>query len=232
MIFDQLGNLIVHPYQAHIDGVYTELTSRDAFDATSGAELPLGTNPGANGAHFISYLLPGHGLSATGATATDFNRVFLSARGLSLNIGAPADYYINTITGLEYRIYRHGEFGLFEELAPDVYQRVLAYSDVAVSIVIHYGSGSIVGSLLAATPDSHGGLFPRVELDAFSTFSSDPIQVEGSTPEGRFAGWAFGGVDATFGETITDVPEAGTGVAAAALVGLVIWQARSRATRS
>lgn len=231
MIFDLSGNLIVHPFHGSIDGVYTRLTSRDAFDAVTGLELALGSGPGANGSHFISYAAPGHGLSATGATATDDNRVFLAARGLSLNISAPTDYFINPGTGLEYRIYRHGEFGLFEELAPNVYNQVLAYADVAVSIVINYGAGSIVGSLLGASPDSLGGLLPRVELDAFSTVSSDPIQVEGTTPLGRYAGWSFGGVNATFGDTISEVPEAGTGGVAAALMGLLLWRVQQGRTK-
>ncbi len=230
MIFNQSGVLIPHPFAAAIDGVYTRLTSRDAFNFTTGGEYPLGTNPGLNGVNFISYAAPGHGLSSVGATADDSNRVFLSGRGFSLDLNAPADYFYDTVANLEYRIYRHGQYGLFEESAPNTYQPVLAYDDVAVSIVINYFSGQIAGSLLNATPDSMSGTLPLVELLSLNSFSTDPIQAEGSTAEGRYGGWSFGTLGAELGQPISDVPEAGTGWACAGgLFGVWMWQRRRRA---
>ena len=96
VIFDlATGLLVPHPLAEQIDGVYTRLTTIDAFDRVTGLEVaPLTTLPAGASAP------SGHGLSAIGLTLTDDNPLLLSAQGFELDVFSPDDYFIDFMTFL------------------------------------------------------------------------------------------------------------------------------------
>ncbi|MDA7888164.1 hypothetical protein N9A86_02115 [Akkermansiaceae bacterium] len=189
-IFNQFGISTTHPYDALIGSVYTELTSTDGFDFTTGGELPFTNAPTVG---FQASTPAGHGFSTIGVTATDANVLWIASRGFNLDTTVAGDYYFDTATDIEHRIYRDGQFVIYEETGPGVYQEVLAFQNVVTTMAIDWGAivggapdGSITASSIGDGWSGPSGILPLFDL-SISTFSQNPIAQDGVTAEGGYA---------------------------------------------
>lgn len=181
MIFDQLGNTITHPFGNLFGGVYRTLTTEDAFDNTTGAELAHGTFPTL----FAATADPGHIFDLLGVTTNNSNRVHLSFTGYTLDMSAPSDYLYNTTTGLEVRTYRNGKIRIFEEVGA-AFNVVLGYDDAVGTVTINYTTGVLEVHTISAVPFTDGGMLPAIPLVDLPSDSNQPIQAAGATTEGRY----------------------------------------------
>ena len=203
------GDSFTHPFASSISGVYTQLTTVDSFDETTGLEsTPLATFPA--GAHAE----PGHGLSWIELTDTDANAIFLSAMGFKLDILSSSDYHFEPATNIETRIYRGGTISLFED-AEGVATEILSYSDAVATMVIDW--------------KLHGSGTPNITVDVelpiglLQIHSTETIQVDGITEEGSY------GVFDILGADLSLVPEPSPVLAAAAaLLTLLALRRRLR----
>jgi len=203
---------VTHPFHTFFQGFYSKLTTSDAFDGSlggnTGAELAMGTfTPGQFGATITG----GHQFHTLGVTSTNANAVHLSMTGFFMDTGAASDFYFDTGTNIEHRIYRGGNLGFFEEMNPTTFTKVLAYQDVALHFTIDYLNSTIGVDLVEATPDAGGGL-PALALTQLSSSSFDPIIVNGTTSAGPFGRYAADELELTF----SSVPEPSR-----ALLGLI-----------
>lgn len=196
-IWNQGGSQITHPFHTAFEGFYNRLVTEDAFDnslgSNTGNELAQGTHAG----YFGSTILGGHQFQSLGVTATNSNAVHLSMSGFVMKTGSHDDFYFHTGSGLEYRIYRGGDLGFFEELNPTTFNKVLAYQDVDLQFVIDYANNTIAVDLLSATPDTGGGL-PSVALTNLSSSSLHPVLVSDTTANGPFGRYSTNDLSFTF----------------------------------
>ena len=199
------NTLITHPAAGAIDGVYTALTSIDAFDTVTGSRTPaLTTLPaGADAA-------PGHGFASIGLTATDDNEIWMSASDFDLNIMSAVDYNFNLVSFFETRIYRGGTLSLYED--DGMQTQILHYSNLAVFMKIGW------------EPDFTGADI-RIDIalpdGSLVGVSSDVIQVDGSTSEGPY------GVYDVITADLTLIPEPSTALLlASGLIGLGLRRRR------
>ena len=169
LIWDANTNLsIPHPGAAAIDGVYTALTSIDAFDTATGSRtLALTTLPAGAEA------LAGHGLDSIGLTATDDNEIWMSVSDFDLNIGSAVDYNIDGF--LETRIYRGGTLSLYED--DGLQTQILHNSNLAAFMEIAWGCNFTCADISVDIALPNGSL---------AAVSNDAIQVDGTTPKGPY----------------------------------------------
>lgn len=202
---------MTHPFHTFFQGFYSQLATMDAFDGSlggnTGTELAQGTFPG----HFGATITGGHAFHTLGVTSTNANAVHLGMSGFFMDTGAASDFYFDTGTGIEHRIYRGGNLGFFEEMNPSTFTKVLAYQDVVLHFTIDYLNSTIGVDLLSATPNGGGGL-PTLALTQLSSSSFDPVIVSGSTTAGPFGLYAADELELTF----SSVPEPSR-----ALLGLI-----------
>ena len=204
MIFDfATRELVPHPLAEQIDGVYTRLTTIDAFDRVTGLEVaPLTTLPA--GADAPS----GHGLSAIGLTLTDDNPLLLSAQGFELDVSSPDDYFIDFMTFTETRIYRGGTVTLFEDAG--IPTAIFTHTDAVATMTLGYDP---------MLPEVEISVDVELPIGLLRGISRDRIQVDGGTPRGPYAVYDI--VEATL---TVPTPSSGTLM----LSGLMLWLASSR----
>ena len=205
------ASAMTHPFHHFFTGFYSRLATMDAFDSTlggnTGDELAQGAIPG----YFGATISGGHAFQTLGVTSTNANAVHLSMNGFFMDTGAASDFYFDSGTGIEHRIYRGGNLGFFEEMNPTTFTKVLAYQDVALHFTIDYLNSTIGVELLSATPNGGGGL-PTLALTQLSSSSFDPVIVSGNTTAGPFGRYAADELELTF----SSVPEPSR-----ALLGLI-----------
>jgi hypothetical protein len=133
--------------------VYTQLATTDAWDATAGVEVPIGTNPPATG--FGGTAPAPHGLEPAGITGD----LHFGVSGLTLDFGNAADLFFTSAT-TETRFYRGGAAQILEETAPGVYSVLAEYTNVVMQIDIDYVAQTIL-STTTATLVSGSSIFPE-----------------------------------------------------------------------
>ncbi|MCP5230877.1 MAG: hypothetical protein H6948_02085 [Zoogloeaceae bacterium] len=209
-IHDQGGSPITHPYNAQLSSVYTELSSVDAFDFTTGDDIGH-----RGGAGFAASTPAGHGLSSLGVTADDSNPIWLSISGLVMDTGSATDYWFDTGTNVEHRVYRGGSFLFYEQTGPSVYEEIFGFNNVVLGVDIDWtavftsGPDQIVLNVLSADSwTGPSGTLPLVTIDMNASYANDPIKASGGTSEGPFGVWEVSGNTWTFEaiETGSSVP--------------------------
>lgn len=199
-IHNQSGSPITHPYDAHLSSVYTELSSVDAFDFTTGDDIGH-----RGGTGFAASTPAGHGLSALGVTSDDSNPVWLSISGLVMDTGSATDYWFDTTTNVEHRIYRGGSFLFYEQTGASVYEEIFGFNNVVLGIDIDwtavFANAADQIALNVVSADSWtgpGGTLPLVTIDMNASYGSDPIKASGLTAEGAYGVWEVSGNTWTF----------------------------------
>jgi len=197
-----------------VAGPYTAIVSPDAFDTTTGNELPLGTN--APGTPFAATTLPGpHGLEGLGLTGP----LHISVSDFTLNTGSLVDLSFSGL--VENRIYRNGNAAIFEETAPGVFNQVASWSNATFDLDIDYSDGNITNTFTGTLDPSSMSFFPTT----WTGTSFDPVNVAGSTAQGQFGSFS---VTTSF-EVDTAIPEPESIlVFAIGLAGLVTVRRRRR----
>lgn len=223
-IFDQHGTSIVHPFSGALAGVYTEISSTDAFDFTTGDD----TGHAGSSNNFAAVTAPGHGFSSLGVTADDSNPVWVSLSGFVMNTGAASDYYFDTGANVEHRTYRGGTIMFYEQTGVGVFSEIFAFQNVVLGIDIDWTAtlanapDQILSTIDSATPWSGpSGTLPLVDIAMQGSYGEDPVKASGSTTEGRYGIWEVTGNTWTF-ETVTtggEVPVPSTLLLA--LLGLI-----------
>ena len=169
LIWDANTNLsILHPGEAAISGVYTALTSIDAFDTVTGFRTPALTTLPAG-----AEALAGHGLDSIGLTATDDNEIWMSVSDFDLNIGSAVDYNIDGL--LETRIYRGGTLSLYED--DGMQTQIPNEANLTAFMKIDWCPSFTCADIWVDIALPNGSLH---------AVSSDAIQVDGSTPKGPY----------------------------------------------
>lgn len=230
-IYNQFGTPITHPYDAQLANVYTELSSVDAFDFTTGDDI--GHNGGSG---FAASTPAGHGLAALGVTTDDSNPVWLSISSLVMDTNSSTDYWFDTSANIEHRIYRGGSFLFYEETGPGNYNEIFGFNNVVLGIDIDwtqvFASAADQIMLTVLSADSWAGPnanLPLVSVAMEASYSSNPIKASGSTAEGQFGVWEVSGNTWTFdaSSTASSVPVPSTLM----LIGMA-WLTSRRSRRS
>jgi hypothetical protein len=162
-----------------VAGPYSAIVSPDAFDTTTGNELPLGTN--APGTPFAATTLPGpHGLEGLGLTGP----LHISVSGFTLNVGSVVDLSFSGL--IENRIYRNGNAAIFEETAPGVFNQVASWSNAIFDIDIDYNTGNITNTFSGTLDPGSLSFFPTI----WTGTSFDPVDVAGTSAQGQFGAFS------------------------------------------
>lgn len=204
-IYNQFGGLMPHPYDAYLSSVYTELSSVDAFNFTTGDDIGHRGGPG-----FAASTPAGHGFSTLGVTADDSNPVWLSISNLVMNTSVATDYWFDLGANVEHRIYRGGSFLFYEQTGVGTYNEIFGFNNVVLAIdidwtaVLSTGPDQIQISVLSADSwAGPGNNLPLVTVQMQASYASDPIKASGSTAEGAFGIWEVSGNTWTFDEVPT-----------------------------
>lgn len=199
-IHNQSGAPITHPYNAYLSSVYTELSSVDAFDFSTGADIGH-----RGGAGFAASTPAGHGFASLGVTNDDSNPVWLSISNLVMDTNSATDYWFDTGANVEHRIYRGGSFLFYEQTGPSVYEEIFGFDNVVLGVDIDWtavfanAADQITLNVLSA--DSWAGPgndLPLVTIQMNASYGSDPIKASGSTSEGPYGVWEVSGNTWTF----------------------------------
>lgn len=177
-----------------VAGPYTRLASPDAFDQTSGTELP----PGTNGAPFAASTPASAALAAVGINGS----LHIGIAGFTLDTSlASGDLTFSSPTD-ENRIYRNGSAAIFEQTAPGVFAQVASYSDAIFDVDIDYSTGSIINTFSGTLDPGSFNIFPS----SWTGTSFDPVDVAGTSALGIFGAFS---VTSTL-EITAAVPAPGT----------------------
>ncbi len=204
--FDEFGDPIPagHPV-GDLDGVYTELATRDLFDTVTGDESPITALSSPFGAS-----APAASLAAVGLNGP----LHVSLNNQFLDVSAPTDYYMETAlfgsnTFIEHRFYRGGNMRLVHESSPGTYDLVADYVDFTTHMIINYNTGFISGTASGTNTGSSPFFLPVT----YTFSSNEPIQVDGSSTEGRYAFFDLtGGFEFDISDPQANVPEPATGM--------------------
>jgi len=173
-----------------VTGPYTELASPDAFDFTTGNELPIGTN--APGTPFGGIAGAPHGLEPVGITGP----IHVGFAGFTLDYTG-SDLSFSSAT-LEHRIYRGGTVTLFEESAPGVFSELGSLINAVLAFDINYATGVLSG----LTTGTRSGSTPVYVPESYVSTAYDPIDNAGTTAEGPYGAFSM---TATFEFAIASV---------------------------
>jgi hypothetical protein len=173
-----------------VAGPYTAIVSPDAFNTTTGNELPLGTNA----APFAATTLPGpHGLEGLGLTGP----LHISVSGFTLDVNSLVD--LSFSGSIENRLYRNGIAAIFEETGPGVFNQVASWSNAIFDIDIDYSDGSITNTFTGTLDPGSLSFFPTT----WTGTSFDPIDVAGNSSQGPFGSFSV----TTQFDVETSIPE-------------------------
>lgn len=196
--FDQNGNSIIHPFANSFVDIYSELTGSESFSYDTGNDLPLGQNPILNipygdpaapsgNGHWSGLIGINHGLSGALGIA-ESSQIGLAFRGFSLNPSASTDFFIDTTTFVETRIYRNGEVGIF-----DLSTNTMVYNQTGlIAKIFTDWNGGDTGVTPFDTDTEAGDIDVSIEgwsllIDSYYSDSDTPVQVDGGTLEGDYA---------------------------------------------
>ena len=161
-------------------GPYTELATPDAFDFTTGALLPPGTNPPPARQYGATATAP-HGLASFGITGD----MHIGLSGFTLDFNNASDLFTTSATS-ERRIYRNGSAIIVEETAPNTFSTLATFVNAVFTVDIDYTNGQITNTFTADRQVGSLSIFP--ELWTGSSFN--PIDVDGSTANGLYGSFS------------------------------------------
>ncbi len=179
-----------------VSGPYTELSSPDAFDFTTGAHLAPGTNP-PPARKFGAALAAPHALAGVGIAGP----VHIGISSFSLDYLNPSDLFVSA-PFMERRIYRGGLAKIYEETAPNTFVELASYTGGTFTIDIDYTTGTITNVFTGTREAGSNPIFPVT----WAGTSANPIDLAGSTSAGIYGTFD---VTATLDVNTSPIPEPG-----------------------